>query len=448
MSEAGLSWFGIVRLGLVQAAIGSIVVIATSTINRVMVVELALPAVIPGLLVALHHAVQIMRPRLGHGSDGGQRRTPWIVGGMALLGAASVAAAAAVPLMEADRTLGLLLAVVAFTFIGIGVGTAGTTLLAMLAKRVAPGRRAASGTIVWTMMIAGIAITAHNAGKAMQPYSPALLVEVTALVAAGALVLTVLALFGIERDPPPAHDDAREVPFREAFAEAWADLRARRFTFFVFLSMLAYSTQDLVLEPYAGTVFGLDPGGTTILTGRQHVGVLVGMIVVGIAGSGVLGAKLGGFRTWTIAGCLLSALALAGLAFGGLSAGSHPLVANVIALGAANGAYAVAAIGAMMGLAAERGAREGVRMGLFGAAQAVAFAAGDVLGPLSSDVATLFTDSPGASYAAVFLMQAMLFVASALLAARIFDREPARAEQENSGMGPLGALARQATKGG
>ena len=88
-------------------------------------------------------------------------------------------------------------------------------------------------------------------------------------------------------------------------------------------------------------------------------------------------------------------------------------------------------------------------MGLFGAAQAVAFAAGDVLGPLSSDIATLFTESPGASYAAVFLMQAMLFVASALLAARIFDREPARrAEQEKADMGPLGALARQATKGG
>ena len=34
---------GIVRLGLVQTALGSIVVLTTSTMNRVMVVELALP---------------------------------------------------------------------------------------------------------------------------------------------------------------------------------------------------------------------------------------------------------------------------------------------------------------------------------------------------------------------------------------------------------------------
>ena len=48
-----IGWLGIFRLGLVQAAIGAIVVITTSTLNRVLVVELALPALVPGLLVAL-----------------------------------------------------------------------------------------------------------------------------------------------------------------------------------------------------------------------------------------------------------------------------------------------------------------------------------------------------------------------------------------------------------
>ena len=72
-------WSRIVRIGLVQACLGSIVVLTTSTLNRVMVVELALPALLPGLLVALHYAVQMARPRMGFGSDVGQRRTPWIV---------------------------------------------------------------------------------------------------------------------------------------------------------------------------------------------------------------------------------------------------------------------------------------------------------------------------------------------------------------------------------
>ena len=49
-SPQPLSWLGIVRLGLVQTALGAIVVLTTSTLNRIMVVELALPAMIPGRL--------------------------------------------------------------------------------------------------------------------------------------------------------------------------------------------------------------------------------------------------------------------------------------------------------------------------------------------------------------------------------------------------------------
>jgi BCD family chlorophyll transporter-like MFS transporter len=87
-------WFSIVRLGLVQAMLGAIVVLTTSTLNRVMVVELALPALLPGLLVALHYAVQTSRPRMGFGSDIGGRRTPWIVGGMVVLALGGLGGAA------------------------------------------------------------------------------------------------------------------------------------------------------------------------------------------------------------------------------------------------------------------------------------------------------------------------------------------------------------------
>src|ERR1700742_5005834 len=85
MNNPVLSWFGIVRLGLVQTGLGAIVVLTTSTLNRVMVVELAMPAIMPGALVAIHYALQVFRPAWGHGSDLATRRTPWIVGGMAVL---------------------------------------------------------------------------------------------------------------------------------------------------------------------------------------------------------------------------------------------------------------------------------------------------------------------------------------------------------------------------
>jgi BCD family chlorophyll transporter-like MFS transporter len=107
-----LSWLGIVRLGLVQTALGAIVVLTTSTMNRVMVVELALPALLPGILVAIHYAIQVLRPRLGHGSDVGGRRTPWIVGGMATLSLGGVLASVAIAWMApaAIAVLGALLA--------------------------------------------------------------------------------------------------------------------------------------------------------------------------------------------------------------------------------------------------------------------------------------------------------------------------------------------------
>ena len=65
-----------------------------------------------------------------------------------------------------------LLAVLAFTLIGVGVGAAGTSLLVLLAKRVEPDRRAAAATIVWVMMLAGFIVTAGVAGHFLDPFSP------------------------------------------------------------------------------------------------------------------------------------------------------------------------------------------------------------------------------------------------------------------------------------
>ena len=79
-------WAQIARVGLVQAALGAVVVLTTSTLNRIMVVELALPALLPGFLVAWHYAVQMVRPRMGFGADKGRRSTPWMMGGMLVLG--------------------------------------------------------------------------------------------------------------------------------------------------------------------------------------------------------------------------------------------------------------------------------------------------------------------------------------------------------------------------
>ena len=424
-----LGWLGIVRLGLVQTALGAIVVLTTSTLNRVMVVELALPAMVPGLLVALHYALQILRPKLGHGSDVGGRRTPWIIGGMAVLAAGGVAAAAGTAWMATNLVAGIALAVVAFAMIGVGVGAAGTSLLVLLAKRVQPDRRAAAATVVWIMMIAGFAVTAGVAGHLLDPFSPARLVLVSAGVAGAALLLTLVAVFGVEGSgaaaAPTSDAQATRPSFRKALAQVWDDAQARRFTVFVFLSMLAYSLQDLILEPFAGTVFGFTPGESTKLGGLQHGGVMAGMILVAVSGSVFRGSRVSALRTWTVGGCLVSAVALFGLATAGPVGTAWPLRATVFLLGMANGAFAVAAIGSMMALAGAGGpGREGVRMGLWGAAQAIAFGVGGFLGTLASDLARWLLGSPVSAYSSVFAVEATMFLASAWLAARITVIQP------------------------
>lgn len=435
MSGGGdLGWGGIARLGLVQAALGGLVVMTTSTLNRVMVVELGLPAVLPGLLVALHYLVQISRPRMGHGSDQGGHRSPWILGGMLVLALGSLTAAAAVAWMDSARGPGLALAVLGFVLVGLGVSAAGTALLTLLAKRVAPARRAPAATLVWLMMIFGFALTAGLAGVWLDPYSPQRLLAVSAGVALLALLVSVLALRGVEvpvAAPAPsasARRTAAPLRFRAALASVWDEAAARRFTVFVFVSMLAFSTQDLILEPFAGLVFAYSAGQSTQLAGAQHGGVLVGMLLAATAGGRFGGRPVGSLRGWMVGGCLASALALAGLVLAGHRGPGWPLLANVVLLGVANGAFSIAAIGSMMQLASQGGpGREGLRMGLWGGAQALAFGLGGLLGTVLSDLARRWIDAPGPAYALVFAGEALLFLAAAAVARGIQRNGPAAA---------------------
>ena len=150
--------------------------------------------------------------------------------------------------------------------------------------------------------------------------------------------------------------------------EVWAEPKARRFAIFIFISMLAYSAQDLILEPFAGAVFGMTPGETTRLSGVQHGGApdrhdpgarhQCAAAVVANANDAMdhrrlhrLGAGRCSISRWPR-----------------WPGHRGPCPLSVWALGVTNGVYAIAAIGAMMNLvdAGQRN-REGTRMGLWGA---------------------------------------------------------------------------------
>ena len=457
-------WRNVACLGLVQACMGAVVVTTTTTLNRVMVIELNLPAVLPGFLIGLHYLVQIMRPRMGFGADQTERFTPWIMGGMVTLSLGGVLAALATTWMGEHMPLGVVTAVLAFVLIGMGVSACGTTLLVLLSKGVGDHQRATSATLVWTMMIFGFALTSIVSGKFLDPFSFDRLLLVSVLVSVITVVLSALALWGLERrmlahvlKAPATSRDVEALPttpmqaplapgefastapaptqsFQQALRVLWSDTQARLFTFFVFTSMLAYSAQDLILEPFAALIYHYTPGQTTQLSGLLHAAVLMGMLLLALIGGDWVKGRLGRVSTWMVLGCLLSCLGMLGLAAAGVLAGGAallPLQPVLWVLGLGNGLFSIAAISTMMRLATEPSqsfsskdphtpsVRPGLRMGLWGGAQAVAFGLGGLLGSGASDLARHWMGNPSMAYASVFALEATLFLCSATIAWRV-----------------------------
>ena len=425
-----LSWLGVLRLSLVQMGMAAMLVLADSTFNRVMVVELGLAAVLPGVLLGVYYAVQLSRPRLGYGSDTGGHRTPLIVGGLLVLAFGTVGAAGAILVMAGNPALGIALAVLAFILIGVGSGAAGTTVLVLAAKQAPPARRGPVASILWIMLIVGFILSSVVAGSLLDPFSLPRLVAITAGIAVGGTVLGILGVWGIERPQtaPSAADTADDngdgatarTPFFTALREVWSEPTARLFTIFVFVSMLAYSAQDLILEPFGGKAFGMTPGETTMLTAFQNQGALMGMLLVGFLCRGDRFGPWSSLRRWAILGCLGSAAALSGLSLAGAVGAAWPLKLNIFLLGLGNGAFAIAAVGSMMSLAGRgRSRREGMRMGLWGGAQAIAMGAGKFSGAAGVDLVGFAADASATPYMTVFAAEAVLFVAAAAIAARL-----------------------------
>jgi BCD family chlorophyll transporter-like MFS transporter len=364
---------------------------------------------------------------MGFGSDQTRRASPWIRGGILVLASGGVLAAASTILLSHSVVLGIALATVAFLMIGIGVSSSGTALLVLLAKRVEPKKKAAAATCVWLMMIFGFAFTASVSGKFLTPFSFERLLMVSSTVSVIAVIVTFLAIWGMEspvaKTGQLTHsvDEAEsespiKASFREAFAEVWKESRVRSFTWFVFVSMLAYSSQDLILEPFAAVAFGFSPAQTTTLSGLQNGGVLIGMLFLAFITSKAKSQTLTSLSTWTIAGCLASALAMLGLVLSGPIDNVIFFQVAVFLLGVFNGAFSIAAIGSMMQFASIGSARrEGVRMGIWGASQAMAFGLGGIIGTGLSDIARIVLGDPASAYAFVFLLEGFLFVVAAYL---------------------------------
>ena len=437
-----MNWFSIFRLGLVQLCIGSSVVIPLSTLNRLMKVELALPATIAGFLIALHYAVQLTRVNWGHLSDKSRNRSQWIVLGMLILGIGGILASSSIPLIESHFSYGIMLALLSYSLIGFGVGAAGTPLLALLATYSSKSQKGFAASITFLMMILGLAITGITVGTILDPYSHQKLLKITSSLAIITIIISFLSLRNLERSlqnsshaltPNTINSD---VPILEGIKKVWMEREARLFTIFIFISMGAFSMQDPILEPFAGEVFGFTVGESTKLDGFHKIGTLIGIISIVLClskfriGFGSLSIvkneRLGSEKLWLITGCLFSALSLFIISLLALTFKEPNLLNSVVFIfGISNGVFTAGVLGTMLHLAS-RGSgdnKEGTRMGIWGAAQAYATMIAVFFSTLLVDILGLIMTSLPSIYGIVFLTAASFFIASAYLGSLIIKSD-------------------------
>ena len=437
-----MNWFSILRLGLVQLCIGSSVVIPLSTLNRLMKVELALPATIAGFLIALHYAVQLTRVNWGYLSDKTQNRSQWIIFGMLILGIGGVLASVSIPLIESNFAYGIMLALFSYTLIGFGVGAAGTPLLALLASYSSKSQKGFAASITFLMMILGLAITGITAGIILDPYSHQKLMKITASLAIITNILSYLSLKNLEKsllnnaDARIPNSIRYDVPFLTGIKKIWMEREARLFTIFIFISMGAFSMQDPILEPFAGEVFGFAVGESTKLDGFHKIGTLIGIILIilclskfriGFGSFSIFkNERLGSEKIWLITGCLFSALSLFIISLLGLTFRDPGILNSVVFFfGISNGVFTAGILGTMLHLAS-RGSGDnntGTRMGIWGAAQAYATMIAVFFSTVLVDILGLMMNSLPSVYGIVFLTAASFFIAAAFLGSLIIKKD-------------------------
>ena len=423
----GLPLGQLLRLSLFQISVGMAAVMLLGTLNRVMIVELSLPAVLVATMIAIPVLIAPFRAILGFKSDNyrsaiGWKRVPylwfgtlWQFGGLAIMPMALL-------VLAGDSAIdagmfGQVAAALAFLLTGLGMHMTQTAGLALAADRSTEETRARVVSLMYVMYLLGMGISAVIIGTLLRNYSALLLVQVVQGTAVVTIVLNVIALWKQERMSPMSRAE-RAAP-RPAFSEAWADLTAntdmKRLIATIFLGTMAFNMQDVLLEPYGGEILGLSVSSTTLLTAMWSTGALAGL---------ALAARWlsGGVDPYRMAGrgVVTGIVAFSCVLLSAPMASPVLFFAGAVLIGLGSGLFAVSTLTAAMTVDITGTAGRGLALGVWGAAQATAaglsiFIGGglrDLVGAaaLNGSLGPVLT-GPSVGYSAVYQLEiTLLFI--------------------------------------
>jgi BCD family chlorophyll transporter-like MFS transporter len=377
-ASEGLPLGQLLRLSLFQVSVGMATVLLLGTLNRVMIVELSVPAIVVAAMIALPVLIAPLRALLGFRSDTyrsalGWKRIPylwfgslWQMGGLAVMPFALLVLSGQQAVGPAWA--GEVLAAMAFLMTGLGLHMTQTAGLALASDRATDETRPRVVALLYVMFLLGMAVSAVVIGWLLRDFAPFTLVRVVQGAASVGIILNLIALWKQEKLTPMSRSE-REAP-RPRFRDAWADLMAGgtagRLLAVVFLGTMAFNMQDVLLEPYGGEVLGLSVAATTLLTAIWAMGALAGFALAGRA-------LLRGANTYRMAGngLLVGLMAFATVIFAAPMQAPALFYTGAALIGFGAGLFAVSTLTAAMTLAAGV-AGNGLALGAWGAASATA----------------------------------------------------------------------------
>jgi BCD family chlorophyll transporter-like MFS transporter len=408
-----MGWFSILRVSVINMAVGLMILPLNSTLNRVMIYEMGLSATLVAVLVSLRFITSPLRIWFGRISDtrpiAGLHRTWYILLGALLMSIGLMTAPHTALSIPRTGIWGILLSFLSFGLLGFGVNLTTPLYFALVSDQ---GTEAQRPRIVATMFVIlglSMVVASFVIGAAVEPYSEAKLFQVFYGTGAFAFVAAGLALIKLEhRAPDDAPTELKTsqsgAGFREVASLLVKNKDAVLFFFYVILTFIATEGQEVILEPFAAGLFDMTPGETTQLTGIFRSATLITMI----AGAMLyrrLGRRLNG--TVGIAG---AALGLVLIAVSGIINASTLLYISVFGFGLGTGLLQATNLALMMDMTDER--RSGMFMGAWGFAQAVGVGGGTILGGVFRDLGLALFGNDLASYITVFAGEVLFMVAA------------------------------------
>ena len=422
----------LMRLALFQVSVGMALVLLIGTLNRVMIVELKVSASLVAVMVAMPLVFAPFRALIGYRSDKhvsaiGWRRVPYIwmgsmiqFGGLAIMPFALLVLAGGGQSASAPAWVGQFAAALAFLLVGAGLHITQTVGLA-LATDLAPVEDHPKVVgLMYVMLLAGMVFSALLFGYLLRDFSPGALIRVIQGAAVATLLLNAIAVWKQETiGNPPATAAQADQDFVQAWSRFTKGENAKRRLIAVGLGTMAFTMEDVLLEPFGGEILNLTVGVTTALTATLALGGLAGFAWA----SRVLSQGFDPFRM-AIWGTFIGIPAFLLVIGSALTGATWMFVLGTLLIGFGAGIFGHGTLTATMNLAPKDQA--GLALGAWGAVQASAAGVAVALGGIMRDLVAHVTNSV-TGYLSVYALEVvLLLITMAAMVPLLRSRSPSK----------------------